>query len=177
LKGRRSTLARAALALRLVTAQRGGEVLNLRWRDIDGDWWTIPAESSKNKLPHRVFLTSTAKKILEAVRALQPDESAYVFVGVRGKRQRSGALDTLDIPDVRPHDFRRTAASMMASVGIQRLVIAKVLNHVDRGVTAIYDRHGYDPEKRVALEMWDRTMAAILEGKPAGTVVPFTQSR
>jgi hypothetical protein len=66
---------------------------------------------------------------------------------------------------------------MMASVGIQRLVIAKVLNHVDRGVTAIYDRHGYDPEKRVALEMWDRTMTAILEGKPAGTVVPFTQSR
>jgi integrase len=51
LKGRRSTLVRAALALRLVTAQRGGEVLNLRWRDIDGDWWTIPAESSKNELP------------------------------------------------------------------------------------------------------------------------------
>ena len=110
-----------------------------------------------------------------AVRPLQPDESAYVFVGVRGKRRRTGALDTLDIPDVRPHDFRRTAASMMASVGIQRLVIAKVLNHVDRGVTAIYDRHGYDAEKRVALEMWDRTMTAILAGKPAGTVVPFTR--
>ena len=177
LKGRRSTLARAALALRLVTAQRGVEVLNLRWRDIDGDWWTIPVESSKNKLPHRVFLTSTAKRILKAVRALQPDdESAYVFVGVRGKRQRSGALDTLDIPDVRPHDFRRTAASMMASAGIQRLVIAKVLNHVDRGVTAIYDRHGYDPEKRVALETWERTLTTILEEKPAGTVVPFART-
>ena len=177
LKGRRSTLARAALSLRLVTAQRGVEVLNLRWSDVQADWWTIPAESSKNKLPHRVFLSRQAHDILKRVRPLQPDDSEYVFVGVRGKRQRSGALDDIGIPDVRPHDFRRTAASMMASAGIQRLVIAKVLNHVDRGVTAIYDRHSYDEEKRVALETWDRTLTAILEEKPAGVVVPFTQSR
>ena len=94
----------------------------MRWTDVDGDWWTIPAASSKNKLPHRVFLTNQAHTILKAVRALQPDDAAFVFVGVRGKRQRSGALDDLDIPDVRPHDFRRTAASMMAAAGIQRLV-------------------------------------------------------
>ena len=46
----------------------------------------------------------------------------------------------------------RTAASRMASAGVARLVIAKVLNHVDKGVTAIYDRHTYDAEKRAALE-------------------------
>jgi integrase len=176
LKGRQSTLARAALSLRLVTAQRGVEVLNLRWSDIDGDWWTIPAESSKNKLPHRVFLSRMAQDILTRVRTLQPDDSVYAFVGVRGKRQRSRALDDLGIADVRPHDFRRTAASMMASAGIARLVVAKVLNHVDRGVTAIYDRHSYDAEKRVALETWDRTLTATLEEKPAGTVVPFARS-
>jgi integrase len=75
---------------------------------------------------------------------------------------------------VRPHDFRRTAASMMASAGIPRLIVAKVLNHVDRGVSAIYDRHSYDAEKRVALETWERTLTAILEKKPAGAVVPFS---
>ena len=171
LKGRRSTLARAALALRLITAQRAVEVLNMRWRDINGDWWTIPAESSKNKLPHRVFLTN-CEEGLKTVRALQPDESAYVFVGVRGKRQRSGSLETLDIPDLRPHDFRRTAASMMASAGIQRLVVAKVLNHVNSGVTAIYDRHGYDAEKQVAFETWARTLTAILGDTPTRSVVP-----
>jgi hypothetical protein len=56
-----------------------------------------------------------------------------------------------------------------------RLVIAKVLNHVDRGVTAIYDRHSYDKEKGIPLETWDRTLTAILEETPAGTVVPFTR--
>jgi integrase len=35
--------------LRLVTAQRGGELLQMRWQDIDasGAWWTIPASSSR----------------------------------------------------------------------------------------------------------------------------------
>jgi hypothetical protein len=36
---------------------------------------------------------------------------------------------------------------MMAGMGIPRLVIAKILNHVEPGVTAVYDRHSYDNEK------------------------------
>jgi integrase len=49
--------------------------------------------------------------------------------------------------DFRAHDFRRTAASMMAGMGIPRLVIGKILNHVEPGVTKVYDRHSYDQEK------------------------------
>ena len=46
----------AAFRLRLVTAQRGGEVFDMRWEDIDLDdrWWTIPGSDTKNGLPHRV---------------------------------------------------------------------------------------------------------------------------
>jgi len=36
----------ASLKLRLVTAQRGGEVMSLEWSEINGDWWTIPKEKS-----------------------------------------------------------------------------------------------------------------------------------
>jgi hypothetical protein len=42
----------------------------------------------------------------------------------------------------------------MASIGVARLVLAKVLNHTDSAVTAIYDRYSYDAEKREALEKW-----------------------
>ncbi len=40
----------AVFRLRLLTAQRGGEVLELRWGDLDpaGAWWTIPGAASKN---------------------------------------------------------------------------------------------------------------------------------
>ena len=50
----------------------------------------------------------------------------------------------------------------MASAGVPRLVIAKVLNHVEQGVTAVYDRHSYDGEKRAALDTWARDLMTIL---------------
>ena len=41
--------------------------------------------------------------------------------------------------------------------------MAKILNHADREVTAIYDRHSYDRDKRAALEGWDRRLAVIVK--------------
>ncbi len=52
-------------------------------------------------------------------------------------------------------DLRRTAASIMTGMGIERLNVRKVLNHVERGMTAVYDRHSYDAEKRAALREWE----------------------
>ena len=54
----------------------------------------------------------------------------------------------------------------MTALGINRLVVSKILNHVERSVTAIYDRHGYDAEKRHALEAWAAHLESILAGKP-----------
>jgi hypothetical protein len=45
----------------------------------------------------------------------------------------------------------------MARLGVAPHVIEKVLNHVSgeiSGVAAVYNRHGYDAEKREALEKW-----------------------
>lgn len=71
-----------------------------------------------------------------------------------------------------PHDLRRTAASHMTSLGIPRLVVAKILNHVESGVTKVYDRHSYDAEKRQALEAWGRKVMALVTGETA-QVIPM----
>ena len=49
----------AQLKLRLLTAQRGGEVRTMRWEDVDvaSGWWTIPGQIAKNGLAHRVPLS------------------------------------------------------------------------------------------------------------------------
>ena len=73
--------------------------------------------------------------------------------------------------DFRGHDLRRTAASIMASAGVTRLVVAKVLNHVETGVTAVYDRHFYDAEKRAALDLWGRELQRILRKKGKASVI------
>jgi integrase len=66
--------------------------------------------------------------------------------------------------DFRQHDLRRTATSHMTGMGISRLVVGKILNHVEPGVTAIYDRHSYDREKREALEAWAGRLDEIVKG-------------
>jgi len=40
-------LTAAIFKLRLMTAQRGAEVLAMRWDQIVDGWWTIPAEVAK----------------------------------------------------------------------------------------------------------------------------------
>lgn len=165
-------LTRAVLQLRLITAQRGKEVLSLRWADIEGAWWTIPADVAKNKLPHRVWLSGPALKVLATLK--QDGAEGYVFAGIRGPRQRRGVLIGLGLEDVRPHDFRRTAASMMASGGVPRLTISKILNHVETSITAVYDRHCYDPEKKTALTWWAAKLDAIVRGKRS-RVLPFAK--
>jgi hypothetical protein len=43
--------------------------------------------------------------------------------------------------------------------------VSKILNHVETGVTAVYDRHSYDLEKRAALRFWGRRLEAIMSNK------------
>ena len=57
------------------------------------------------------------------------------------------------------------AFSKNKSDTIPRLVISKVLNHAENGITAGYDRHSYDQEKREALEAWAQELAAILRAR------------
>ena len=57
-----------------------------------------------------------------------------------------------------------SAASIMAGMRIPRLVIGKILNHVARGVTKVYDRYAYDREKREALNAWGMRLAKIVSG-------------
>ena len=79
-----------------------------------------------------------------------------------------------DRADFRGHDLRRTAASLIASGGVPRFVISRILNHsADKDITSVYDRYSYDAEKRAAMEFWDRQLSAILRGKSATSVRRF----
>jgi integrase len=51
----RGVVTAAAFRLILLTGQRPGEVLSMRWRDVeDGEWWVVPAEVAKNGEAARV---------------------------------------------------------------------------------------------------------------------------
>ena len=158
-----------AFRLMLVTAQRRGEVLSMRWQDVDGSWWTIPAELAKNGLAHRVPLSRQALAILERLR--KRANGPWVFPSPTTDRPIENPQKAAErlrerskVADLRLHDLRRTAASLMTGMGISRLTVKKILNHAERDVTAVYDRHSYDPEKRTALDAWGRRLEAIVSG-------------
>jgi integrase len=158
-----------AFRLMLVTAQRRGEVLSMRWQDVDGSWWTIPAELAKNGLAHRVPLSRQALAILERLR--KRANGPWVFPSPTTARPIENPQKAAErlrerskVADLRLHDLRRTAASLMTGMGISRLTVKKILNHAERDVTAVYDRHSYDPEKRTALDAWGRRLDAIVSG-------------
>ena len=53
------------------------------------------------------------------------------------------------------HDFRRSAATHMAEIGIGHHIIKLILNHIDgKDVTSIYNRYEYLQEKASALQLW-----------------------
>jgi len=166
----------AHFRLRVLTAQRGIEVLSMRWQDIEGDTWTVPANVSKNKLAHRVPLSVPARSVLETLRPLS-DGSPWVFPSPRGdghlKWVNKAARDIRDRVSFEwvPHDLRRTAATFMGSMGVERTVLGKILNHAETGVTATYDRASYDHDKRRALVAWGDKVERIVSGKKEEKVV------
>jgi integrase len=150
----------------LLTGQRVGEVLSMRWSDIDGDWWIVPSTTAKNGMSHRVPLSPRALQVLLET----PRRGENVFCAsnapsrhLRGYRKAfKRACALVGVVAARPHDLRRTAASMMTSMGASRIVVGHILNHAERGVTAVYDRYSYDAEKRAALNLWsDRLLEAV----------------
>lgn len=190
-----------AMKLILLTAQRPGEVIGMHTSEIDGNWWTIPAERSKNGKAHRVYLSSLAAEIIgEAIarvkkaREIPEDQEydGYVFpcphrskdkpierhaLSKALKRNESkDGLTTLGIGSFTPHDLRRTAATFMAESGELDEVIDAVLNHSKKGVIKVYNLYRYDKEKRMALETLERKILSILHGTE-NKVIPISRRK
>jgi integrase len=179
--------------LRLVTAQRGGELLQMRWQDIEPEshFWTIPGAVVKNKHDHRVYLNATAQQILKVLP--RDDKRAWVFpksfmgdykhVGRRlAQRTRANILAEPKVnskarerADVRGHDLRRTAASLMASRGVPRFVIGRILNHSEEeNITAVYDRPTVDRDSQAQVSV---ERSAILNVKREAAPQPSATIR
>jgi integrase len=170
--------------LLFMTAARKGEVTEMEWPEIDGAWWMLPPERSKNGRPHRVYLTEAARAVLDG-RAKPEDRKGRVFPS-RGK---TGML--FGIYDAHPellkasgtagwtlHDIRRTVASNLGKLGFSRFIQDRILNHVDRGVGSIYDVYSYDREREQALTAWVGRLEEIVFGKPqVGNVVTMPAAR
>ncbi len=178
-----------ALKLILITAQRPGEVSGMHTDEIDGNWWTIPADRAKNGKAHRVCLTPLAQGIInQAIATARKDRkipakakySGHIFPCPHKAKQKpierhalsralrrnasEDGLTTLGIATFTPHDLRRTAATFMAEQGEMDEVIDAILNHTKQGIIRTYNTYRYDKEKQAALEKWASKLTMIANG-------------
>ncbi len=172
---------RLALKLLLITIQRRSEVVEATWPEFDmrNRIWVIGADRTKNGIAHTVPLSEPALEVLDRIKAIGGD-SRWLFPSGRledrpiGRRLINHCLtanrETIEVNNLRPHDLRRTGARQMTAMGIPRLVVSKILNHADREVTGVYDRHSYDAEKHQALETWGQRLEEIVSGRAATAV-------
>jgi integrase len=164
-----------ALKLELLLAQRIGEILGMRWDELDLDHqklWTLTPDRTKNETVHLVPLQEQAVALIDSMK-VSSGSSEYVFASSRPRRSK-----TTDNQDRKPfrvdsistaldrsiakagaahfssHDLRRTAATKISSLGYTDDLVGRLLNHKNRTVTARYNRHSYLPEKRAALQAW-----------------------
>jgi integrase len=170
-----------AFQLMALTGQRRGEVSGMQWSQLDLNEaiWTIPANVAKNGHAHEVPLSTPALEIIQCLPRFAGSDLVFTTTGINPISGFGRAKDRLDFMmqsnEWRLHDLRRTAASGMARIGIAPHIIEKVLNHVSgqiSGVAAVYNRHGYNEEKRDALGKWAKHLLHLKPSRPSNYVSP-----
>jgi integrase len=177
-----------ALTLYLWTGTRGSEIVAMKAGEIseeaDGLWWTIPKAKTKNARHQnatdlRVPLIGRAAAIVR--RRLPHAKEGYLF----HSRSPSGFVEQKAVqtavhyhqpysktrPDAErprltvthwaPHDLRRTARTLLASMGCPGEVAEAVLGHMQPGIKGVYNRHAYDQERREWLTRLDARLEQL----------------
>jgi integrase len=151
----------ALVLLAITTGARRGELLSLRWADVDIKVGRAVLRDTKNGEQRTLPL---AGKALEAMRELKLQNSArseYVFPNPSG---HPGAFEYFDsywyearevagISDFHFHDLRHTTASMLAAQGASLLEIADVLGHKTLAMVKRYSHLVVDHKAKVIERM------------------------
>jgi len=155
------------IRLLLLTGCRRGELVRLRWSEVQGD--VLRLRDTKAG-PRTVFLNAPARALL----ARQPrTKSDYVFPSLQDPaRSRSAELSLwrkvrkqTRLEDVRLHDLRHTFASYAVMRGIPLPVVSRLLGHSNTRMTLRYT-HVSDRDTEAAAERIGTTIAALLTGPP-----------
>lgn len=175
----------SAVLIQLSTLSRIGEVLSARWEDVDfqSRRWTLP--TSKNGKRHQVWLSDFALIEFRRLHAMN-GHTAWVFASAKAngsldlktvtkqvadrqredppmaRRTKQAAALKLPGGPWRPHDLRRTGASMMAEMGVLPDIVERCLNHTEGNkMKRIYQRATYEIQMRDAWEAWGQRIERL----------------
>ncbi len=145
---------RPLLVCAIDTGMRRGELLKLRWRDVDFAFREIiiTALNSKTARARNVAMTWRVCDELHRLRAVAPpDESCLVF-GITDtvKRSFASACRAASITGFRFHDLRHTAITRMIQAGVAPMEVMKISGHTQMTTFTRYVNPHTDSRRRAA---------------------------
>jgi integrase len=165
----------ALVLILLLTAQRRGCVVGMKWTDISPDGvWEIATTDREKGNAGALQLPKRAMEIISGLPRFQ--NNPHVFAAAHGNgplngfNKRKTAFDkACDIHGWKLHDLRRSARSLMSRAGVPDEHAEHALGHKLHGVKKVYDHYDYFREKSDALAR----VAALIEtivNPPEGNV-------
>ena len=159
----------AAVRLLMLTGCRCGEILSLKWDDVDRTTRVLRLRDAKTG-PRMVPLTGPVLKVLDGIE--REEGVPWVLRGARpGSRLTSLShhwqriRTETGLGDVRIHDLRHSYASRALALGESLSVIGRLLGHTRVGTTAKYAHLVRDAEKAAATRTGDSIGAHIMPGR------------
>lgn len=176
-------ITKLALKMILLTGQRPGEVAGMTMSEItersDGFWWEISAKrmKGKNAMAHDVPLNQLVLDVIKEAK-FYSGKSKFIFRSSIKKKSPITVqaisravvrhLAEMKIEKFTPHDLRRTCRTGLANLKVSDIVAEKILSHRLQGVLGIYNRAMYEPERRAALELWEKHILGLID--PQGAI-------
>ncbi len=171
----------AALQLMALLFPRPGELRAAEWAEFDFDTavWTIPAQRTKMRRPHRVPLASQAVAILNQLRRIS-GRRELLFPGVRAQDRPisdntlNAALRRLGYSkeEATAHGFRATASSLLNECGKWHPdAIERQLAHVENNdVRRAYARGEHWDERVKMMQWWADHLDELKTSAPKSNV-------
>jgi integrase len=154
----------------LLTAARKNEAAHMRWDELAGDLWALPASRNKTKVELIRPLSAAAQSVLADLPRIAGSPYVFSYDGTAplgGFTRRKKSFDAAcGVTRWTLHDLRRTARSLMASAGVPVDHAERCLGHVVPGVRGVYDQHRYFVEMRAAYEALAALIGRIVDPQP-----------
>jgi integrase len=137
---------RAAIMVSIGCGVRQGELLRLKWADVDLVKGALTVHLSKSGKRRHVHIPANAVEALRKLRKLKMVSPVDVFLNTDGKPLKKSLLETrwrkmrtaAKLADFRWHDLRHSTASLLAQNGATLLEIGSVLGHSTPSMTLRY---------------------------------------
>ncbi|GAA6206545.1 tyrosine-type recombinase/integrase [Thalassotalea sp. SU-HH00458] len=175
-----------ALKIMMLTGLRRSEPYLAKLSEIDfkNKVWKIPKENNKSDRANEIMLSSLLIEVLENQIAYCESigGSTWLFPSIKDTAKHIDSNSATravkrhcdrnhwvneeggSIPDWTPHALRHTFETKLTEIGIEYIVMKRMINHAIGGMSDIYNHAQLNDKKLEAMEKWSDKIRGCING-------------